>query len=77
MIQSGATVEDQIVAVLHLGEKQAMLTARLVRSWSVKNGVKAASHFWPHVNRSRLVSESANSCKRPGSLQFRKALEHC
>jgi hypothetical protein len=32
-----------------------------LRSASLKNGVKRASHFWPQVERSAAVNESASS----------------
>src|SRR5579872_5680573 len=46
-----------------------------LRSLSLKNGVKAVSHFWPQVNRSCGVSESANSWRRWGLPHFKKILE--
>ena len=67
----------EIVAVLDLGEEQAVLTADFAAFRSVKKGVNTASHFWPHCSRSRAVRESANSCSRSGSEHRRKALVHC
>jgi hypothetical protein len=40
----------------------------------VKKGVSAPSHFCAQRSRSRGVRESANCCKRTGSLQLKKRI---
>ena len=44
-----------------------------MRSLSLKNGVKAASHFCPQLSRSRGVKESAISWSLPESLHRKNA----
>jgi hypothetical protein len=70
-------MEDKVVAILHLGEELSMLTAGLLTLLIGEEGVKAASHFWPHGSRSRAVSESASSGKRVTLPHGKKALLLC
>ena len=51
-IQSGATMEDEVVAVLHLSKKQAMLAAGLSALLVGEERREGANHFCAQVNRS-------------------------
>ena len=76
-IQSRATMEDEVVAVLHLSEKQAMLAPGLS---ALLVGEERREGSQPLVGAGQQVSAGegiGQFLQAWGSLQFRKALEHC
>jgi len=65
-IHCGAALEDQVVAVFDLGEKQPMLAGGVTSFGRMKNGVKARSHFCAQRSRSRGVSDRPTLADVPG-----------
>ena len=60
LIQCGPAMKNEVVAIFDLGEKEPVLTPQLLRSLSLKKGVRQANHFCPQLSRSWAVKESAN-----------------
>src|ERR1700724_2374375 len=77
LVERGAPVKDQVVAVLDLREEQAVLTPRLFALSFGKERGEASQPFLTTFKRSSAVSELASSCRRWGAAHLRKALEHC
>src|SRR5437899_5433589 len=72
-IGSGASREDQVVAIFDLGKEQPVFHSRLLSFTLGKEWSQLSSHLRPQRDRSLGARESAICCRIFGSAQLAKA----